>query len=319
MNQKRTLFFLGVLLFLVAFYYLTVHRKPSGENVFSFSPEVKQATVLALENKEQVNRLTINDTEAGTSLSLEREKDGSWQVVQPVRYPAEPIVANGFVSLLKLTPRLRQLSFDPSQAEEFGLDRPRLSVCVSTNLKSKMQCLSVGSDAAIAEGVYARWEHEPRYFLIDSKFLKAFDKTLYSVRKKQVFTLSDQEVTGVQFRSSKQEFKIEKKGEEWMLLEPVKAVLGADAVSDLLVRLNELYVKDFLDPEDFKNSKLDLERGVRVIRITFRDGSRETLIQGREAAGRDAYYARKETADVVLLIAIGKLDRVEETFRKLIA
>ncbi|MBI3999741.1 MAG: DUF4340 domain-containing protein, partial [Candidatus Omnitrophica bacterium] len=232
---------------------------------------------------------------------------------------AESILIDGFVSLLKLAPRIRPLTLNGLDSHEFGFDVPKLSICIVTDSNADERCLMVGSDAAVMEGAYAKWEDEPKYFLVDSNFLSVFDKTLYAVRKKQIFTLLEKNVSLIQFRSSKREFEIQHSGKEWMLEKPQKAMLGSDAVNGLLLNLNNLFVKEFLDTARIENKKLGLKPGERMIRVVFEDGSEEVLIQGKEAPGRDAYYALGEDGKTVFLVSLGKFNKIEELFRKLIA
>lgn len=319
MTWKRTRIFLFLLVAVSGFYYWKAHEKPTGENSFSFSTEAAKAKILSLSPHESVDRLTIHNPSQDGEISFLKEKNGNWKIIKPVDYPAESMMVDGFVGLLKLTLRIRQLSFEGLGAEDFGFDTPRFSVCVSTNSSRKERCLLVGSDAVIVKGAYAKWEDEAKYFVVDPNFLAAFDRSLYSVRKKQIFTLLEKEVEVIQFRSQKREFEIRRQKKQWMLKRPVEAILGPEAINHLSLHLSDLYVKEFLDDERLDDPKLGLKPGHRVIRIKFGDGSEQALIQGREAAGRDAYFAQGPDGKTTLLVSLGKLNKIEEAFRSLVS
>ncbi len=318
MTWKRTALFFLVFVGVASFYYFKARTQYPSEAVFSFSPESAQATVLAISEKKLVSRLTLRDTSKGTVISFARQGEHTWRIAQPIDYPAESVILDGLVGLLKLTPRMRQLSFEGLQEKEFGFDAPRFSICVSTDF-SKEQCLFIGSDAVIAKGAYAKWNDEAKYFLVDRTFITAFDKTLYSVRKKQIFTLLENEASAVHFQSQKREFEIRRQGKHWVLKKPIEAALGSETVNGLLIRLNDLYVKEFLDDQRSDDPALDLKPGRRVIRVKFQDGSEQILVQGREAVGRDAYFAQGPDGKTVLLVSIGKLDKIEDLFRALVS
>ncbi|MBI1978321.1 MAG: DUF4340 domain-containing protein [Candidatus Omnitrophica bacterium] len=292
-------------------------KPPSGGRFFAFSPEVTQERVLPLSSGESILRIVLKDQAKASEIEIAKKEKG-WDITKPVDYPAESLVIDGLVTLLKLAPRLRQFSLEHSQMEEFGFTKPRLTVCVRTNQRSQDQCLLIGQDAALVKGAYAKWDNESKYFLVHEHFLMAFDKTLYSLRKKQLFSLLGQEIQSIHFMSKKREYVIEKKGKEWLLQKPAKATIGSDAIDALLVALSNLFVKEFLDDENAKDPRFGFDPPRRQIKVQFQDGSKQALIQGREAAGRDAYYALGEDEKTVLLISRGKLDQLEEGFRKLV-
>ena len=319
MSWKRTLFFLLVVVGLAGFYFIKIQGQHSSENSFSFATEAAKTRILALDAKEKVRRMTVRDFLKDTELSFSKSDDQTWRITQPVDYPAESIIVDGLVSLLKLAPQIRPLSLSGLDPHEFGFDTPQLSICIATDLKPEGRCLIVGFDAVVTQGAYAKWNTESKYFLVDSSFLSAFDKTLYSVRKKQIFTLLEKEISLIQFKSSKREFEIKHSGKNWMLEKPEKAMLGNDAINGLFLNLSNLFVKEFLDTARVENRKLGVKPGERIIHVVFQDGSEQVLVQGKEAPGRDAYYALGEDGKTVFLVSLGKLNQIEELFRKLVS
>ncbi|MBI4394813.1 MAG: DUF4340 domain-containing protein [Candidatus Omnitrophica bacterium] len=317
MSGRRTLFFLLILIFLTSFYWFKIRGRHPAESNYSFSTEAAKSRILSLDPNESVRQITIRDTAKETELSFSKSDDQAWRLTKPVDYPAESVIVDGFIGLLKFSPRIRSLSFDPSQSNEFGFDQPELAICMVTNLKSEERCLLIGSKAAVIEGAYAKWRHESKYFLVDPNFLAAFDKTLYTVRKKKIFYLLEKDIRSIQFHAPKAEFEITRSGKDWMLEKPKKAMLGKDAVNTLLVSLENLFVKEFLDTTRMENRKLGLNPGERIFRVVFQDHSEQTLIQGKEASGRDAFYALAEDGKTVVLISSGKLNQIEDLFRKL--
>lgn len=316
--MRRTFLFLSVLILLASIYYVKVYERPSSGRRMSFSSESASTRILQLAKNENVSRLILRDFGRGTEFFFERVGNRVWLLRRPLDYPAESIVVEGLISLLKVTPRTRRLSLEGLEASEFGFDRPRLAVCVGVEGQEKNRCLLVGSNAAILKGAYAKWEDESEYFLIDRSFMSACDKTLYSVRRKQIFTLLEKEVRAIRYRFAKGEFEIARRGKAWMVLKPVEAILGPEAINRLLTELNGLYVKEFLDENRWDDSSLGLKQSKKVIRIEFEDGSMQTLIQGAKATGHDAYYALGE-GETVLLISFGKFNQVEDAFHGLVA
>jgi len=316
LNWKRTLLFILVLAGLTTFYFTQLYHKPAELRPSSaFSIEAAQGYVLELANREDLKKLTIDDRQNKTIISFEKNSSGAWQVISPVEFPAEPLIVDGFVSLMKLTPRLRHLSAQGLDLNEFGFDSPRMRICAGISGEEK--CLLIGGKSVIGEDAYAKWENESTYFLVEPVFLKSFDKTLYMVRKKQIFNLLDDEITEIRFESSKKEIRIIREGKNWVLKKPIESQIGPQAMDSLMTELNSLYVKEFLDDQNKDKLKSKVAKADRAIRIHFRDGSEQVLIQGKEAGGRDAYYASLNQPETIFLVSHGKLNHLEESFSKL--
>jgi len=316
LSWKRTLLFIVILAALSVFYYLKLYQKPSADQPAAFSVDAAQRYILELQNQEAIKTLSIHDPSKKTAILFERNFKSGWHIVSPVHFPAEPLIMDGFVTLLKLTPRLRHLSLNGLDGKDFGFDNPRLKICLSTSNR-KDRCLLIGGDPVIGQGAYAKWEDETTYFLVEPVFLKSFDKTLYTVRRKQIFNLLDNEITSIRFESSKKEIHIVHQGKHWMFQKPVESIIGPQAMDLLLTELSSLYVKEFLDDEKSADLKPKFKKAVRTVRVLFRDGSEQVLIQGGQAGGRDAYYARLSEPETLFLVSQGKLNHLEEAFSKL--
>lgn len=316
MSWKRTLCLTAALAVLVIFYYSKLYHRLSADHLPAFSVEAVQSYILELKNNDAVHSLSIHDSSKATTILFEKDSNHKWQIVSPGRFPAEPLIVDGFVSLLKLTPRSRHLSLKGLSENDFGFHEPRLKICIRVSGR-KDRCLLIGANSVIGQGAYAKWEHEDTYFLVEENFLKAFDKTLYAVRKKQIFNLLDDKISSVHFKSAKHEIEIIQQDKDWILQKPVKSALSAQVMDALLVELMSLYVKEFLDEEKINPAKLKLNRPLRTIQIHFYGGTEQILIQGKEAAGHDAFFARSSEPETIFLISRSKFNHLEESFSKL--
>ena len=313
MRWKKTVFLFLLLLLTAEFYYFKVRPKSSTPSFSSLSHDAAHVRVLPLEPKETIKRIVLKDHLKNTEISVKQVSDHVWKVESPVQYPAESLVVEGLSSLLRLSPRSRQLSVKGSD-QGLGFDKPDLEICVSTSKKSSQRCLLIGTQAAVVKGSYAKWKDESEYFLVNSNFLDAFDKTLYSLRKKQIFDLSGKEITEIQFRSEEKERFLKHQGQNWVLLKPKEMNLSAHSAEALTTLLSGLYVKEFLDQEPWTDPKFGLASSQKTIRIVFNDQSEQTLIWGSEAPGFDAYYALGPEGKTLLLVSRGKVSQAADKF-----
>lgn len=315
MSLNRTAVIVIILATISSVYFIKVYRAGVTDQTISFSAEPGQIRILSLDEGEAVQRLSLVTPSSDGRLVFQKVGDRQWRVAQPVDYPAESMVIAGMVSLMKLSHRKRPMTFDGLSERDFGFDAPRLTICVATNHTATERCLWVGSDAVIGSGAYAKWADESKYFLIDPNFISVFDKSLYMLRKKQIFTLFEEDVSSVELRSADQRFSLEREGKHWMMTKPSEAALGPEAVHDLMSELNSLYVKEFLDERSSEEAQLGLNPARRVIRVTFADGSTQSVAQGALRVGLNAYYAKTSDGETVVLIARGKLDHLFEAKR----
>jgi len=317
-----------------AFYYFKIAAVPKvpGTNTTSVRLAAGEK-VLELNKGEHVTQLALRIGPGGVSQSsseavgspentlkvvLQQANGGIWHLTDPVSYPAESLVVDGLVSLLRLTQRLRVLSFEGLEASEFGFEDPRLFVCVMTDRLERERCLRVGSQGAVGEGAYARWDDEDTFFLVPGDFVRAFDKSLYSLRRKQIFSFTSSELGAIQFQLSHPAVEIRRVETGWEISKPEPARIESPAVGKIVEQLNHLYVKEFLDEGDWGDPKLGLGADSRLVRVTFSDGSTRTLSWGLEAPGRDAYYARIGGEKTVVLVSLGRLKEIEATARAVV-
>ncbi len=312
MSSKRTLVFILIVVVLAIFYYAKLYKPTTGP-MSAFSPEVAQSFILDVPAHDNVNRLSLYDKSKDSTIVFEKDSKNTWHIVSPVHFPAEPLIVDGFVTLLRKTPRLRPLSAHEVDLKDFGFDQPNLKICVGVS-QHKDRCLLIGGKSVIGQGAYAKWEHETAYFLVEEIFLKSFDKTLYSVRRKQIFHLLEDEISEIHFESGKNKINLVHSGKQWTLRGRFEATIAPQIPSQLLLELSSLYVKEFLDDKNPDELKSKLKSPARTIRIVFRDGSEQVLLQGKSAQGRDAYFARFNEPETVFLVSRGKLDHLEETF-----
>jgi hypothetical protein len=322
LSWKRTLALLLILGGLATFYFIKVktQKKPAptrGAEISSGETTNPDLYVLNLKEKEEINRFQLHDFSKKTAFYFEKKNEKLWQLTKPVNYPGEFLIIDGFTRLLKLSPRFRELDFKGLKNEEFGFDRPKYKICVSTNVTSKEKCLLIGEEAVAGGGRYAKWEDEHEFFIVGNDFVSVFDKSLYSVRKKQIFDLLENPIHLIQSQGSMFELEIRRQGKLWLLEKPKQAMIGPDAMNALLVQMAGLFVKEFVDGEDWQNSKFGLKKPAQVLRVLFENKSEEVLMCGNEVFGREAFYCRTSADATVFLISSGKLDKVKQASKSI--
>ena len=137
------------------------------------------------------------------------------------------------------------------------------------------------------------------------------------MRRKQVFTLLHSGIELIRFRAGEKDFEVKQENQKWVLRKPAFGIAAEDEMHALLTELNTLFVKEFLDGTNSENPEFGLQSSGQALRIQFQDRSKQTIVLGAAAAGKDAYYAKLSEPAAVVLLAKGKIDKIEQTFEAL--
>lgn len=279
------------------------------------TPEAGLLRLLPFDEEASIQWIQIQQPEKRETITLER-KDGKWMMKFPLEYPADPLLTEGLLTALKISKKARRLAREKSW-EEYGLLLPAVKVGVEAEGGKKRQYLLLGDKSPVSEHIFARWESEPEYFLLDAQFKSAFDRSVYSLREKRIFRDAMNEAVKIRGRSfGGAEFEITQHDDHWFWTEPVgllgKAIPDPQAL-EILLKLRDLYIKEFLDKgkQSFENYRIS--RTGPSLKIWFKDKPQIFWI-GSQSGEKDLYYGALEGEKTVLEISKDNID----TFFRLI-
>ena len=110
-------------------------------------------------------------------------RDGKWQLVAPLAFPADPGLARMAEALVAITP---EKTFEKPQPDaEYGLDDAKAKI-VRFGTAGAEHELRIGATTPIGANVYARTGDAPAVHTIASYRATAFTKSLADLRDKQV-------------------------------------------------------------------------------------------------------------------------------------
>lgn len=297
----------SVLFLVVAALYVRLNpvALPGGASVSS-GPVLR---VLPLLNDGGVQWMQIQNLEKKETVTLQK-KDGVWRISFPVASPADPLMVEGLATALKLSSKARRL-FPERDWDEYGLLKPSLKIGVEAE-PGQRRYLYLGDPSPVSNFVFAKWEGEKEYFLVQADLKRAFERSVYSLRLKQIFRTPLDEITKIHIRTLNADYEILKKGQKWFWMEPIP-ILGKPVSKkqsdEILAVIADLYVKDFLDGE--KQSPGALGFSVTSPSVKLWKGSAKTTAEvlkiGKESGPQDAYYGLKENEKNFFLMARGNI------------
>lgn len=244
------------------------------------------------------------------TLTLENDQ---WMLRHPIKDDANNQLVEIFIQKLLATNRMD--NFLPEKNwDAYGLKRPNFKIGIATEGESKRRYLYLGDKSPVGDLIFAKWEGEATYFLLSPEIKNIFKKSLYTLRNKRVFPISQSEIKKVLIRNDARIFQFvhEDDGWFWIDLEILqKKIKNQKAIERLTVQLNRLYIKDFLDDLSPNEDYGFPEQGFDI-KVVGLDESSKALLVGKVFPRRDAYYAKIEGASQVFLIDRERMDRLFE-------
>ncbi len=300
MKTSVTLIISGLFILVTAAYFYLL---PAGSGLPDGKQDPVAMQLLVLGKGDKITKIKI-EKKGQPAIVLGREEE-NWNIEEPVKYLADPMLADGLSVALIVSVKERKLKKEKDW-KEYGLENPEIKVGVQTALDKSWRTLLLGDSAPIGHFVYARWEGENEYFLINADLKKAFNRTLYSLRFKQFFQTPLAEVRKLRIKTPDGDYEFTKQDAKWYWMEPV-SLLGEPAskeqVDDLLMLLRELGIKAFLDDEKRSPSLFGVSSISPQITIWGTKNNVESIRVGREEATKDAFYGQRENDPLLLLVA----------------
>ncbi len=247
-----------------------------------------------------------------------------WRITEPLQADADDTTINGLVRNLKGVKLEQVVTESAENLEPYGLKEPeiRIALQVAEGVEAP-QPLLVGAKSPIGSNSYAMWEGEGKVLLLSTHLTPQFDKGLYDLRHKKVFTFKREDVERLRIlRSGDPEIELAKEGDRWEILLPFRARASETEVDQILNKLTTLKAETFVDEAPKDLADYGLERPVWTIEIVLKpDQTKATLLIGslHQAQGKGYLYAKREERPVVVSLGmdlIGTFAKEAEDLRE---
>ncbi len=248
---------------------------------------------------------------------LVRNDSGDWVFEQPVKcYAREPKV-RGLINALGSLRVKEYIDDAPASLAAYGLEKPYLSIDVTTEKKEKIEDESARQDDQAAStqpaepqyrtvtehhrllvGAWADLEHATRYaklpekpwvFSVTKQQIERLVPKLSELRDPKVLRVRAADITGLELRVAGQSASLEKQEDRWVGTGDL-AELDQDAVQSLIDTLVDLHASDYVDePDEPAKYGLDQPRASLTVHVAG-DVAPVTLNVGRDTpSGRNTW------------------------------
>ncbi len=212
-------------------------------------------------NTEEANR------RAGQVMNFERDKlegiqiangddrielrriEGKWRLEAPIRDQADQFAIDNLISDLESwekdqTILAKEIDADKSKLAEYDLEKPKLRL----KLLGKEQPAEIlfGKDAALEGRMYVRFQDSKDTFLVRNTVKNDISKKPEEFRDRKLTEVTAAQVARIVVKTPAGEMELQKQGDAWEILKPLRTRGDTQKVSDLISQVTGARIEQFI-------------------------------------------------------------------------
>jgi len=177
-----------------------------------------------------------------------RRHDNKWRIETPFKDQADGALVENLLSDLETwqkegTIPAKDIDADKSKLNEYGLNRPKLKLKLIGSYRPPE--ILFGKDAALEGRMYVRFENSKETFLAKQSVKKDIDKK----RKNSETKINGSDhCAGApnRVKTPAGEMELEKKGDHWDIVKPLRARADDEKVGDLIAQVTTARIQQFV-------------------------------------------------------------------------
>src|SRR3954469_1052780 len=240
MKPRTTLILLVITALFFGYMYFYEKKLPGSEEAKRQSQNVVNIT------PEKVDGVVIQNGDDKIEL---RRQEKKWRLESPIKDQADSSLVDSILSDIEswqkdTTISAKEIEADKNRLNEYGLNKPKLRL--KLNGPDAPPEILLGKDAALERKMYVRFENGKDTFVVSQAVKKAIDKKPDDFRDKKLTDLNTTQVTRVVVKSPAGELELEKKGDHWELVRPLRARGDDQKIGDLLAQITTAHIQQFV-------------------------------------------------------------------------
>ena len=240
MKSKTTLILLVITaaVFAYMFFYerkalTTEEAKRQAQNVVNFS-------------REKIDGIVIQNGDDKIDL---RRRDKKWRLETPIKEQADSSLIENLLLDLEswqkdATIPAKELEADKGKLNEYGLSKPKLRLKLRG--KDAPREILFGKDAALEGKMYVRLENSKETFLAAQSIKKEIEKRATEFRDRKLTDLITAQVSRVVLKTATGEMELQKKGDHWEIVKPLRARGDDQKIADLIAQMTTARIQQFV-------------------------------------------------------------------------
>jgi hypothetical protein len=209
-----------------------------------------------------------------------QKADGTWQIVEPSKAPADETEMTSITSSLASLEVQRVVDANAGDVKQYGLDPARISIAFRSKGQKELRRVDIGEKTPTGGDLYARIPGEKRVFLVSSFLDSTFNKTPFALRDKTILKIDRQKADGLELVEGSTNLQLAKKGSDWVIVKPLAARADFAAVESSLERVGSAQMVGITEENAGDLTKYGLDKPTATITVSM-GSSRATLLLGK--------------------------------------
>jgi hypothetical protein len=240
MKWRNTLILAVIALAVFAYFRFFEMKRPSTEEVR------RQAQNVVNFDRNKIDGIVIQNGDQKIEI---RRRDNKWRIETPFKDQADGALVESLLSDLEAwqkegTIPAKEIETDKSKLTEYGLNNPKLKLKLLG--RDKPPEILFGKDAALEGRMYVRFQNSKETFLATQSVKKDIDKKPEEFRDRKLTDLTTAQVRRTTLKTPAGEMELEKKGEHWDILKPLRARADDGKVGDLISQITAARIEQFV-------------------------------------------------------------------------
>ncbi|MBI2875517.1 MAG: DUF4340 domain-containing protein [Candidatus Tectomicrobia bacterium] len=294
-HWRKIFLLLAVLLGLGGYFYFYELRGKEAQKA-----REEAAKKLFSLKREEIQEIRLRTEKQGITC---RKTGGRWELVSPVKAPADPAEIESLLSSLTDLTSERTVEEKPKDLAAYGLQPPQGEVVLKGSRGE--QVLRVGSQSPLDSFFYVQKRGNPGVLLASSALQDSLNKGSFDLRDKTVVALSPKEVQKVELAREGLSLTCQRRaGDRWDLVAPLRYRADGEKIQDALEKLRALRVKQFVDeqPQDLARYGLDAPQGRLVLWKEDAKGKSTSQVLRWARQPEGTLYAQRQGAPQVFAL-----------------
>ena len=226
-----------------------------------------------------------------------RRRDNKWRLETPIKDQADASLIENLLSDLENwqkdgTIPAKEIEADKNKLNEYGLNKPKLKLKLVG--QDRPPEILFGKDAVLEGRMYVRFDNSKETFLAGQSVKKDVDKKPEEFRDRKLTDLITAQITRVVLKTPAGEMELQKKGDHWDIVKPLRARGDDQKIADLIAQVTTARIQQFVadDHGDLHAYGLAEPRG--AITLFTQEDKRGQLLQigGVPEKEKDQLYVR---------------------------
>lgn len=240
MNWRNTLILAVIALAGFAYFRFFEMKRPSTEEARRLAQNVVNF------DRNKVDGIVIKNGDQQIEI---RRRESKWRLETPIKDQADGALVDNLLSDLETwdkegTIPAKDIEADKSKLAEYGLNNPKLKLKLLG--RDKPPEIWFGKDAALEGRMYVRLQNSKETFLAKQSIRKDIDKKPEEFRDRRLTDLTTAQVRRITLKTPAGEMELEKKGDHWDILKPLRARADDGKVGDLISQITSARIQQFV-------------------------------------------------------------------------